>query len=164
MSKRDLTAETLREHLSYDPGTGVFTRRKSNTNAVKAGTVAGSLARNGYVTIMVNGHMYKAHRLAWLYVYGVWPAHHIDHINGVKHDNRIANLRDVPMSINAQNLRAAKRANPYLGVSYHKAHNNWRATIKINGRYKHLGSFDTPEDARDAYLEAKRKLHVGCTI
>ena len=158
MSTRDLTAELLREYLDYNPDTGIFTWRK-RSGRCKAGTVAGNVMPVGYVCIQVRGIAMYAHRLAWLYVHGVHPTHNIDHLNGAKADNRIANLRDVPQSLNTQNSRDPRRSNPYLGVS--KKRSKWRAQIYSEGRSVVLGHFSTPEAAHEAYVKAKRELHAG---
>ena len=93
-TKQDkLTAERLRERLHYDAGTGVFTRRVGSGHA-RTGEMAGSVHSTGYVRISIDGGKYTAHCLAWLYVHGVWPPDQIDHINGNRSDNRIANLRE----------------------------------------------------------------------
>jgi hypothetical protein len=103
--------------------------------------------------------------LAWLYVHGRWPLDDVDHINCVKNDNRIGNLRDVPNEINAQNVRHARKAQGPLGCTFDKKAGKWMAQIKLRGNVcKYLGYFDDPGDAHAAYLEAKRKLHDGCTI
>jgi hypothetical protein len=160
MSELDLT--TLREYLSYDPATGVFTWIEKSAPKVVVGARAGSVSPIGYIQIQVLKHRYFAHRLAWFFVHGVMPTHNIDHINGDRGDNRIVNLRDVTQQVNVQNERNPRRGNPYLGVS--KKRNKWVAAIRFDGRNKNLGHFDTPEEARDAYLAAKRKVHAGCTI
>lgn len=161
MSRRDLTAEILREKLNYDPETGVFTRRKHISSRYYAGSTVGTVNFWGYVILDIGGYKYMAHRVAWLYVHGEWPKHNIDHINGVRTDNRICNLRDVPQSVNLQNRHVPAQNAPYLGVNFHKASGKWRATIGIDGTQKHLGCFATPEQARDVYLEAKRVVHTG---
>jgi hypothetical protein len=88
-----LTAERLRKRLRYDAETGLFTRRVGSGHA-HAGDMAGSVHSTGYVRICIDGGRYTAHRLAWLYVHGVWPSGQIDHINRNRSDNRIANLRE----------------------------------------------------------------------
>lgn len=159
-----LTAERLRELLNYDPETGVFTWRVSRRATARPGSVAGTITPKGYRAIWI-GANYRAHRLAWLYVYGVWPTHEIDHIDGNRANNAIANLRDVTRSVNHENLRRARSdsAHGFLGVSPFKG-KWWKARITVNGKWQHLGTFKTPEEAHAAYLEAKRRLHVGCTI
>ena len=87
MAKTDLTAERLREVLHYNPETGVFTRLKTEKNW-RSGDIAGGF-RAGYIQIRVDGAKYSAHRLAWLYAYGVNPIDEIDHIDGNKSNNSI---------------------------------------------------------------------------
>ena len=93
-----LTQKRLKELFYYDPVTGVFTRLHSTSN-VKAGRATGNLNTGGHLGFLVDKKMYQAHRLAWLYVHGDWPNSQIDHINGVRTDNRIENLRDVPHAV-----------------------------------------------------------------
>jgi hypothetical protein len=159
-----LTAERLRELLNYDPETGVFTWRVSRRATARPGSVAGTITPKGYRNIWIGGN-YRAHRLAWLYVHGKWPDHEIDHIDGNRANNAIANLRDVTRSVNHENLRCARSDNAHglLGVSPSKG-KRWKTSITVNGKWQHLGTFKTPEEAHAAYLEAKRRLHVGCTI
>lgn len=115
---------------------------------------------------MIDGAAYATHRLVWFYVHGKWPEHEIDHINGDRSDNRISNLRDVPAAINRQNLRTShkdKIAGP-LGAHFNKVSRKWKASICVNYRHTHLGTFATAEDAHAAYVAAKRMLHAGCAI
>lgn len=167
MSKQDkITAAFLRELFHYDPETGVFTRLVTRPGkGARVGDVAGTLKPSGYLTIWICGANHMAHRLAWLYVHGKWPDHEIDHIDGNRANNAIANLRDVTRSVNHENLRRARsdNAHGFLGVSPFKG-KWWKARITVNGKWQHLGTFRTPEEAHAAYLEAKRRLHVGCTI
>lgn len=155
----------LRELLHYDSGTGIFVWRVSK-GGVRAGNLAGTKNRDGYLKIQVDGLSCLAHRLAWLYVYGRWPEGLIDHINGIKLDNRIANLREATSSENQQNTRQANINNRFgfLGVSWNKRNNHWQARIKVNGAHKHVGCFDSAEEAYAAYLEAKLRLHPFQTI
>ena len=157
----NLTADRLRQLLSYDASTGIFTRRISQTNRVKVGDIAGSPNQKGYINIMVDGRLYPSHRLAWLYVHGEWPRAQIDHINGTKTDNRIANLREATNSQNMQNMRTARSDNTsgLLGVRWHKRDKRWHARIMVDGKARHLGSFGSSDDAQAAYLAAKRQLH-----
>ena len=118
--KTNLTHAELIDSLSFDAQTGVFTRLK--TASARKGLVgkeSGSRDERGYLRIMVNKKTYKAHRLAWFYVYGVWPKNEIDHINGCKSDNRIANIRDATRDMNNQNLRSSKTGSKtnLIGVS-----------------------------------------------
>jgi uncharacterized membrane protein len=115
---------------------------------------------------MVKKVNYRAHRICWFHTYGVWPTHDIDHINGDKSDNRISNLRDVPKSINIQNEKRARKNNAsgLMGVVFRKDRNKWTATVRVNGKPKRLGSFSTPEEAHQAYLDGKRLYHPGFTL
>ena len=165
-SKSTLTAARLRELLHYDPDTGIFTWKICRTGRAVAGSIAGSPS-NGYIAICVDGCVYKAHRLAFMYVNGKLPEFEVDHINGVKNDNSYSNLRDCKHDTNAQNIRSARvdnNSSGVLGVSWHKKNGKWRAQIQVSGKKYHIGDFGTIEEARSAYLGAKRLLHVGCTI
>ncbi len=163
----ELTAEELRKLLSYDAETGVFTRRVDCGGiGGRAGSVAGTMNDQGYVLVSVKSHQYRAHRLAWLYVTGQWPTGEIDHKNADRSDNRWENLRDVSTTVNAQNKRRAQRNSKtgLLGACWAMRDKTFIARIKVDGRYRSLGSFESAEQAHAAYVEAKRRLHVGCTI
>lgn len=166
MATNDLTAETLRSLLYYDPNTGIFTRRQSSGTA-KAGDVAGWIEPHGYRKINVAGRKYYAHRCAIFYMTGKWPDKNIDHIDGNRLNNAYWNLRCVSQQINTQNLRGPRSDNKagVLGVCYHRAAKKFMAEIKdANGVRHYLGLYKTKDQAESAYLEAKRKLHQGCTI
>jgi hypothetical protein len=165
MATRDLTAQRLRELLHYDPDTGVFTWRASRGRA-RRGAAAGMVNHHGYVEIGIDNIAHRAHRLAWLWVHGQWPAKHIDHINGDMRDNRLCNLRDVDRVINMQNMKRARVDNKsgLLGVCECKRSGRWIASIGFNGKQHRIGRFDTPELAHEAYLYAKRRLHQGGTL
>ena len=165
-----LTADRLRELVDFDPETGVFTQRivyEGQRARWKAGRVSGSISKGtGYLTLRLDGKLYQAHRVAWMHHFGVWPQDHIDHINGQQTDNRIANLRDVSNAINRQNTRGPRcdSQTGMQGVSLDKRRSKFFARIRVNGRTFHLGYFDDAASAHDAYLDAKRELHPGCTI
>lgn len=154
---------TLKELLHYDPDTGVFTRKVSKGKA-KAGAEAGYLNSDGYREVKVCGRPFKAHRLAFLYMTGMWPDYQVDHLNGNRLDNRWCNLRDADAVTNNENKTKALPNNQSGLLGVHKHRSKWRAQIRTNRKLKHLGSFDTPEEAYAAYLKAKRQLHEGCTI
>lgn len=164
MSKKILTQDELKKQLHYCPETGVFTRLKTNTFNVKIGDLAGTLTKNGYISIKVNGTLFLAHRLAFLYMNGELPRNQVDHINHVKNNNEWDNLRDVTRSVNFQNQTKAHKNNAtgYLGVFYDNG--RFRAKIRLDGVSYHLGGYDTPEEAHKVYLKHKRLLHEGCTI
>lgn len=155
-----LTQERLKCLLNYDELTGMFTWKICKSKSTPAGTTAGCKEKRGHVKIMIDGKNYKAHRLAWLYIYGHFPDSGIDHINEDPNDNRIVNLRIATSKENSQNITSPRSDNKsgYRGV-YYAERNKWRASIRINGKLKHLGYFDTPEKAYEAYLDAKRKYH-----
>jgi hypothetical protein len=164
--KTDLTAQRLREVFDYNPETGLFTRLTSRGPA-KAGELLGAKSNSrGYCLIGIDYEQYGAHRLAWLHVHGEWPKHFIDHIDGNPLNNRIANLRDVPHGTNMENQRQARRDNKatgLLGVKVRMA-GRFQARIQVSGETRYLGTFNTPEEAHQAYLAGKRQLHEGCTI
>lgn len=164
MAKPEITAEQLRAMLCYDVETGVFTWRARCGARAQAGAVAGAVDHRGYVKIKMLRRSYFAHRLAWLYVHGEWPANCIDHINGVHNDNRLSNLRDVTLSVNAQNKKAARTDNStgFLGVT--KRASGYLAQIMTGGVAHKLGIYDDPATAHAVYLNAKRQMHSGCTI
>lgn len=157
MTNSKLLAAELRKTFSYDPETGIFTRIRAS-NRSKVGDVP-RVNSEGYVRIRLCGRMHAAHRLAWLWVNGELPEQDIDHINGVKSDNRIANLRDVGRDINTANIFGpqANNTSGQLGVTRYKR--KWRAQISVGGKMKYIGLYATPEDAHKAYLAAKAVHH-----
>jgi HNH endonuclease/AP2 domain len=145
----NLTHARLKEVLSYDAETGVFTR---------AGRVSGTLHRLGYRQIGIDGKIYLAHRLAWFFVNGEWPSGDIDHANLDKDDNRIANLREVTKSENQHNrTKQANNSTGFKGVW--KKRNRYSADIWAGGKKVRLGTFATPEEAHEAYKRAAANLH-----
>lgn len=164
MSERILDQNTLREILDYDPESGVFTWRNREDlgpwwNDKFAGKRAGCLW-NGYTGIRVNGRNYRAHRLAWLHVHGIWPAGQLDHINRDKQDNRIVNLREATASQNKANTEAyLKNPSGLKGVFRLKSNGRFLAQISVNGKTQYLGRYNDPVDAALAYDMAARRLH-----
>ena len=160
-----LSHSHLAERLSYDKATGVITWKVSPVSRIPAGSVAGSTSDKGYTVIVCMGRLYQAHRIAWLLTHGTWPDGDIDHINGIRSDNRIANLRDVSRSVNQQNLKRARRDNQsgLLGVKQTRS-GSFEARINVHGRYVHIGTYPTAHEAHAAYLSAKRNSHQGCTL
>lgn len=159
-----LTATRLREVLVYDSSAGQF-RWLQSRGPILAGAIAGTKRANGYTQIRVDGRFYRAHRLAWLYIHGVWPSHDVDHINGDRDDNRIDNLRDVTRAENMQNERRARRNSKtgLLGASPNTC-GGYRADIKVNGRQTLIGVYPSAEQAHQAYLQAKRAMHPMGTL
>jgi hypothetical protein len=159
-----ITYSELKETLIYYPDTGIFIWKKRQGQRGIIGNVAGAITAKGYLSIKVFGKSYLLHRLAWLYMFGEWPSNHIDHINGDGMDNRISNIRDVTRFGNQQNQRKAtvRSKSGLIGASPFRG--KWRASIVANGKCINLGSFDTPEEAHKVYIEAKRRIHLTCSI
>lgn len=147
-------AELVRRRLSYDPETGIFHWKVGP----RRGMEAGNRRASGYVIIGMCGYLIMAHRLAWLYVHGVWPEHQIDHKDGLS--NAIANLRAASHGQNCQNTRSTNR-NGFKGVSRVTGSPKWRARIGSGskGTSQYLGCFDTPEAAHEAYCAAAKRLY-----
>jgi hypothetical protein len=155
---RELSASRLRELLHYEPATGVFTRRidRAGGGGGKVGEVAGYInASIGYVYICVDRRDYLAHRLAWLHVHGRWPVDQIDHINGVRSDNRLANLREATNQQNNVN-RHRPRHLPRGVTAYGE---RFIAQIKVGPRNRYLGIFATADEAHAAYMTVANEVH-----
>ena len=140
-------AEALQLFI-YDQDTGVLIWKKSEKTAGYVNT------GDGYITVMVGGKNYKAHRIAWLMTYGYWP-NQVDHIDHDRINNRIANLREVCQQENSRNMSLrGTNTSGHVGVSWHKKANKWAASITIDYKARHLGLFSNFEDAVLARKEA----------
>jgi hypothetical protein len=161
MAKADLTAQHLRELLHYDPSTGIFTWLVKPNRRIQIGSRVGCTIDGGYLRTRIDGHLYRLHRLAWLYVNGQWPEYDIDHIDGNPANNAITNLRDVSRSVNLQNRREAMGHNKtgILGVSAKGT--RWRARIKLPDGRQQTSHHATVEEAQAAYVASKREHHPG---
>ena len=162
MAYFDHTAQRVRELLNYDPATGILTRRVGAATT-KVGDVADTLNQDGYVYLKLGRRGFFGHRVAWLHFYGAWPISKIDHMNGIRTDNRIANLREVTDLENVQNQRLTGRNSKsgMLGIHWRKDSKKWRVRISVAGKKVLLGSFGTIEEAAAVHLEAKRRMHAG---
>ena len=162
MTTTDALREAAIAKLNYDPSTGVF-MWKAPLNKALSHRPAGCLDSYGYRRIKICRGLVKAHRLAWLMTYGDMPSGvEIDHINGLRDDNRIANLRLADRSINTQNVSIRNNSTSGLmGASYYKPTGKWKAQITANRKKMFLGYFDTALSAHEAYMQAKRTLHQG---
>ena len=149
------TQKELKRVLRYDPETGEFTWKVSKGTA-HAGSVAGHLHSDGYTHIGINGKIYKAHRLAWLYVHGKWPKDQIDHINHVRNDNRISNLREASNKDNGLNQKLHKTNSSGVSGVYPHTPGRWKSSIMKNGKLKHLGHFDSFKEAVAARKSAEK--------
>lgn len=149
-----ISVERLRALYEYDAATGRLINRKT-------GRPAGTPDRDGYLVVSANRKRFFAHRVVWAMRTGDWPTAEIDHINCVRDDNRIENLREATRQENKQNMRAAHKdsRSGFLGVSPRRG--RWRAQIMHEGRNRYLGEFSTPEEAHDAYMAAKARWHRG---
>ncbi len=154
-----ITTERLRHVLNYNPTTGEFHWRIDfgRWGTIKAGTKAGAPQGNGYLCIGIDNVTHSAHRLAWQHYHGEVPPNYIDHINRVKTDNRIVNLRPADRYQNAQNtaLRSDSKTG-YRGVV--QVREKFMATIKFNGRQIRLGTFPTAKAASGFYESVAEKL------
>lgn len=158
---KNLDRDALVDALSYDHESGVFRyRRNGRGRFARAGAIAGTFDARGYRTITIAGTNHKAHRLAWLYFYGAWPHGVIDHIDGDKANNAIANLRVCAQKQNCANAKtSANNKSGFKGVC--RVGMRWRAQIHEGGQRFHLGYFDTPQEAHAAYVaDAERRFGV----
>lgn len=159
--KNIVTQRRLKELFSYDPHTGKFTRLVRVCSKVLVGDTPGYKEADGYLRFNVDGTRYTAHRLAWLFTYGAWPSKEIDHINGIRDDNRIANLRECSREENHQNRSVGTRnKSGVLGAFWNTYHKKWESAIVCGGKKTFLGYHDTVESAMAAYQTAKKIIHT----
>lgn len=159
---RLLTLARLKKLIYYDPTTGTFTRliAKRRRGWVEVNRAITTTDAWGYIKIVVDDVQYKGHRLAWFYSYGVWPETHIDHINRVKNDNRMDNLRLATNAENAQNKgMSSKNTSGAKGVTWDASNSKWMAQIAVGGRNYKLGRYSDINDAIAARKEAEDKYH-----
>ena len=149
--------EIITEAFAYNPETGELLRKfKGGTTRV----AGGKRQSDGYVKIGFNGKEYPAHRLIWWLVYGSLPDRFIDHINGDKGDNRLANLRLATDAENKRNVGMRRHnTSGFKGVSWDKVNNRWLAHATLNGRGKYLGRYRTREEAAEAYRRFAAENH-----
>ena len=143
-----LSIDRLKHLVSYEKETGQF----EWLNPTRKGLKTIGTNHQGYLRIRIDGKKYMAHRLAWFYTYGSWPVDQIDHINGVKSDNRIANLREATNPENCRNKAlTCRNKSGYKGVHFDADSNKWRASCRVNGKLVNIGRFAKVEDASNAY-------------
>ena len=148
--KITLQQSLLKEIFEYKDG-----------NLIRKNKIAGCLHKSGYIQIKVNNIVYPAHRLIWVYYNGsISENMQIDHINGIKHDNRIENLRLVTAQQNCFNRSRLKAK----GYTWNKNVRKWQSSICINGKYKYLGLYENEQDARNVYIANCKLHHLGINI
>lgn len=143
-----ISIEQLKEKLEYNEKIGIFKWKIDNQNQVCHNDIAGTIHSNGYVYIKIDGETYRAHKLAWFYYYGVYPKQELDHINKIKSDNRITNLREITHINNLRNTKIYKNnTSSVKGVTFDKSRNKWRAQIVVNQHTYNLGRFKDFDEA-----------------
>tara|TARA_R110000868_G_scaffold54158_1_gene169539 strand:+ start:356 stop:859 length:504 start_codon:yes stop_codon:yes gene_type:complete len=160
-----LTVDRLKQILSYDKESGFFTRISNGLYNAPIGHIAKYVDSRGYIRVRVDCVQYLAHRLAWFYINGQWPEKDIDHKDRNKINNSWSNLRSVTRTVNSQNRKNPNRNNStgYLGVTK-TIGGKFQSAISVKGKSLYIGLFKDAEEAHNAYVEVKRKLHEGCTI
>lgn len=155
----DALRQYLRRYLRYDPADGNFYYTSSPPRSrAKVGSVAGRVWNRGYRVIVIQETEFPAHRLVWFIHHGCWPSQLIDHINGDRCDNRLANLREATHSQNQANKAwMPNNTSGFKGVSAGSG-GKFRAQIHIAGKQHYLGTFKTGQEAHAAYCEAAAKL------
>ena len=154
-----LSYEEVARELRYEPDTGHLYWIKRGCRRV-LGKPAGCLNHDGYRKVQINGVVMQAHRVAWLLHYREWPSKYVDHINGERDDNRIANLREVTRSQNLQNKEIVKRGKALPGTFYRKHRDKYESHMRVDGKYIGLGVYDTEEEAHQAYLDGVKRYQT----
>ena len=148
----------IKEHLLYNKNTGIF-YWNVNRQKIQKGSIAGGLSSEGYIQIRVLGKKMSAHRMAWLLHYGTLP-NNIDHINGIKTDNRIENLREATQSENMRNYaHNTKNTSDYKNVVWNKKAFKWQVGLRVEGKKKHIGLFNSINEAVEAAQSARQQFH-----
>ena len=154
-----LTQKKLKELLEYNEKTGVFRWKVYKSSNSQKGDIAGTINKDGYVIIQIDGKRYKAHRLVFLYMIGTFPKEQVDHLNHTKDENRWCNLREVTSSENQRNRSISKNnTSGTIGVRWSKKDKRWIAYIRVNYKKNiYLGSFKNKKEAIKARKEAEIK-------
>lgn len=156
---KEISKELLHELLDYNPETGQLLWKVHRGGTARKGTIAGAIDHEGYRLVSVYNKTYKAHRLIWMYMTGSWPVGVIDHIDHNPDNNKFDNLRDCSHSDNSHNTFTRRRGkSSYRGVYLDSKSGKPTAMIRIKGKPKYLGTFDTEEEASAAYLSVKKQL------
>ncbi len=154
----DVDLGWVKERLTYDPRTGVFTNRIHRNANATVGKISGHVLATGYRIINLQNRNYQASRLAWFYVHGQWPIQFLDHINGNRDDNRIDNLREVTTKQNAENQKLHRRnKSGHRGVHWSTNDRKWMGMVTHHGEYHYVGLF-TDLSAAVAAVRAMRDV------
>ena len=152
-----ITQKEVKKYLDYNPDTGVFKWKVRTGKRNKIGSIIKCKNYYGYIVIRINKKLYKASRLAWLYMYGCFPKYNIDHINRIRDDDKLCNLRDVNQTVNRINSRIRKdNKSGKIGVSWCKLRKKWRAQITINKKLIDLYYFENLDEA----IKIRRKAEI----
>jgi hypothetical protein len=152
-----MNIDALKSLLRYDPDTGLIYWIAKGGGMIKK-KAAGTLLYSGYLGISIGPKRWQAHRIAWALHHGDWPKDQVDHINGVKTDNRICNLREATNAQNGKNLGLSKaNTSGFKGVCFCKQTNKWRSTIKVNFKQIDLGRFESIDQAALARKNAEQQ-------
>jgi hypothetical protein len=160
MQKQKITADEVRRIFDYDHEKGCLVYKIRTGNRVVVGQVAGFFNKTlGYLMVSVNGTHYYVHRLIWLHQYGEWPEQ-IDHIDHNRVNNKLENIRNVTDGQNKQNKpKQANNTSGVVGVWWHAQRKKWAAEIKVNRHKKHLGLFNSIDEAAQARAFARMQMH-----
>lgn len=158
---RDIkNAAEVRRLLAYDPVSGELRWKVGRPGSASAGTIAGTVSRDGYIKVSIYDKIHSAHRLIWLMQIGEWPDGLIDHANRDRTDNSWANLRISTARQNCQNRAVSPRCKTgRKGVTFRRETNRYRVLISVDGQKKHLGYFKDLELAALVYDEAAERFH-----
>jgi hypothetical protein len=154
-----LNLADLKEYFEYNPTTGNLIWKK-NWYQSKVGKIVNKIGKNGYIFLDFKTHRMYAHRVVFALFYDNWPDSHVDHINGIKHDNRISNLRLASPSQNLHNMKSHPRnTSGVKGVYWNKQKKKWQAQIRANGKVRNLGRFNDIKDAESVVRKFREELH-----
>jgi hypothetical protein len=158
-----ITISRLNELLIYDPTTGklIWKPRPGCARNDRAGKVAGCLRPDGYLGVSIDRRPLLAHRVIWAMYHGKWPMSYLDHINRVRNDNRIENLREVTYSQNCQNTKRSIRNTQGVKGVYSNS-GGYEARIYINKKLIYLGFYKTKDEAIAARKAAHKIYHTHC--
>jgi hypothetical protein len=162
MRREEITADLVRSLMDYNEETGLLTWKIRRGGTANSGRVVSTVAKNGYVVTSIKNVKVYAHRIAWLHKTGEMPTMEIDHMNGIRTDNRFCNLRLASRSLNTQNMhnRRSDNRSGHIGVSYHKATGLWRSRIHLGGK-EYAAYFKEIGDAVADREKKKKLFHPG---